>query len=678
MKTQVSLLFTVILLTLSFQIFAQSNAMYQLEKVKLADFNPQSPVVDSNSNAVILAEIGSSEFVSNATTWYTLVYKYTKRVLIKNRKAFDEATVKIPIYIGDNRSNIEKMEDFEATTYNVKNNDTIEETKLDKNEIFKVESSKSRILKKFTFPNLKEGSIIEYKFTIKSALFILIRPWRFQSAYPTLINQYHVIIPPMFNYYTLRQGYLPYSLDSSKALFNAYSTLISNTANRDSYNYSIAGNARFTLWSLKDVPAFKSESFTANLSTLLPQIYFQLNSINYSDSKSPYAVLRTWKSMSKYIQEDEDYYSALKEKKNWLDNDCKIISVGANKFEKAKSIYNYVRDHYKCIDYDASVWLSEPIKKIFQAKSGSVTDINLMLMAMLTHEGFDVHPVILSTKDNGYVTEQAPVLQQYNYVIARVKIDTSYVLLDASVPKLGFGKLTGNCYNRSARVLDDSATLISMVNDDILETKSTVVFISNDEKGGSISGSYNSTLGDAESFQLRDTYKEKVVEDYTKDLVKTYPSEIEVSNLQIDSLKICEAPITLHYDIKINTNDADLLYLNPMFANGMLTNPFTAADRFFPIEMPHKINEVYTLNLEVPKGYVIDEIPKSTRIKLDSTNSGIFEYITVLSDNTIQLRSKLQLNKAMFAAEDYQNLRNFFALVVKKHAEQIVFKKIKQ
>ena len=41
----------------------------------------------------------------------------------------------------------------------------------------------------------------------------------------------------------------------------------------------------------------------------------------------------------------------------------------------------------------------------------------------------------------------------------------------------------------------------------------------------------------------------------------------------------------------------------------------------------------------------------------------------------IQMRTRLRLNKAWFPAADYGNLRDFFAFVVKKEAETIVFKK---
>ena len=70
-----------------------------------------------------------------------------------------------------------------------------------------------------------------------------------------------------------------------------------------------------------------------------------------------------------------------------------------------------------------------------------------------------------------------------------------------------------------------------------------------------------------------------------------------------------------------------------------------------------------------------DELPKSARVNLDESD-GSFEYIIAKSDTNIQLRCRLKLNKANFAPDDYQNLREFFAFAVKKEAEQIVFKRI--
>jgi hypothetical protein len=78
----------------------------------------------------------------------------------------------------------------------------------------------------------------------------------------------------------------------------------------------------------------------------------------------------------------------------------------------------------------------------------------------------------------------------------------------------------------------------------------------------------------------------------------------------------------------------------------------------------------------MPEGYVVDEMPKSARVTFNE-DEGMFEYLIAKNENIIQFRSRIQLKKANFKPEDYATLREFFAFVVKKQSEQIVFKKKK-
>jgi len=80
--------------------------------------------------------------------------------------------------------------------------------------------------------------------------------------------------------------------------------------------------------------------------------------------------------------------------------------------------------------------------------------------------------------------------------------------------------------------------------------------------------------------------------------------------------------------------------------------------------------------MEVPEGFQVDELPKSARIRLNE-NDGFFEYLIQQTPQNIQMRVKLKLNKAEFSPDDYSNLRDFFAFVVNKANEQIVFRKVK-
>jgi hypothetical protein len=111
-----------------------------------------------------------------------------------------------------------------------------------------------------------------------------------------------------------------------------------------------------------------------------------------------------------------------------------------------------------------------------------------------------------------------------------------------------------------------------------------------------------------------------------------------------------------------------------MLKEGYRENFFTAAERKYPVEMPYKMDETYNFQIEIPQGYVVDEIPKSAKVSLND-GEGFFEYLVSKTDEGVMLRSRIKLEKATFLPEDYETLRNFFDYIVKKHAEQIVFKK---
>ncbi|MBA2746477.1 MAG: DUF3858 domain-containing protein, partial [Flavisolibacter sp.] len=138
-----------------------------------------------------------------------------------------------------------------------------------------------------------------------------------------------------------------------------------------------------------------------------------------------------------------------------------------------------------------------------------------------------------------------------------------------------------------------------------------------------------------------------------------------------------DLPVTIQYDIDLNLEKDNLLYVNPMFNEGWKKNPFTSLKRSYPVEMPYMVDETFLLTLEVPAGYEVDELPKQLMLKIDEDGSGFFEYRISHSGSTISFRSRLKMNKAFFMPEEYDTLREFMTIVVKKHNEQIVFKKKK-
>jgi hypothetical protein len=349
-----------------------------------------------------------------------------------------------------------------------------------------------------------------------------------------------------------------------------------------------------------------------------------------------------------------------------------VTAPASNDIEKAQKLFEYVRDNFTCTDHSAK-YLTQSLKKVFETKKGAVSDVNLLLAAMMKKAGFEVQPLLLSTRANGKAYETYPVMERLNYVIVRAKVGDRHVLLDASDPKLGFGKLPLRCYNGGARIIDVSPELVQLSPDSLKETAITSVFIMNSEDKKNLVGSYTSNLGQYGSYSLRHKLAKQSSEEYFKELKKAYPFDLNIKNTQTENLATYEQPVVLKYDFEFSV-DEDILYISPMLSEATKENPFKSAKRYYPVEMPYTMQEIYVLDMEIPEGYVVDELPKSARILLNE-DEGMFEYLISSDGKNIRLRSKITLNRSTFDPEDYETLREFFAFIVKKHGEQIVLKK---
>jgi hypothetical protein len=429
---------------------------------------------------------------------------------------------------------------------------------------------------------------------------------------------------------------------------------------------------------MRDVPALKEEPFTTTIDNYSSRLEFQLRSYDFRNMPSK-DKMGNWYKISEALLADEDFGADLDKNNSWLDDSLRSITKGAaNTREKVQKIYGWVRDNFTCTNHDA-LWTSNPIKTTFKNRTGNEADLNLLLTAMLHHEKIDADPMILSTRDNGFPSVVYPILSRFNYVITRAKIDSAYFLLDASEPWLAFNHLPQRCYNGYTRILNKEKPDYTNLNPDSLrESKVTLAFVTKAEKGDGLTCHVQSTPGYSEACAVREKIKADGQQSFMKKIQTAYSSEMTPSNLEIDSLTQPEQPLQIAYDVAI-TPDAstDLFYFNPMLSEAYKENPFKAAERKYPVEMPYSMDEVYILNMEIPEGYVIDELPKSTKVAFNDTE-GYFEYLIVKDgNNNIQMRCRIKLNKAVFNPEDYAPLRDFFAFIVKKQSEQIVFKKKK-
>jgi hypothetical protein len=637
-------------------------------KVTADELKVTSYPVDSTAEAVVLADYGKAEIEGNSKGWFSIVYKRYRKVHILKKSGYRHADVVFDLYKNGNIE--EQMNKLNAVTYNLEDGKVVQ-TKVEKSSVFNEKKSRYRTSRKFTFPNVKEGSIIEYETQVTSDFLSQIDPWNFQAEIPVLYSEFHAFIPQFLYYMAETQGFQNLEKDQKNDVKGFVVLDAEGTGRTEAVRFD-AGVTEY-IWTMKNVPALKIESFATTPKNYISQVKFKLSA--YRPPLTYRNLVKPWTETTASLMTDEYFGKELAESHKWLGEVMKEMGSAANDEEKAKKIFAYVRDHFTCTERN-DIFVEQSLKNLLKTRSGGVAEINMLLTAMLRYAGFQADPVILSTREHGYANNLYPNLEDYNYVVTQAKVGEKTFVLDASIPRLGFGKLSAECYNGTGRIINETANLLPLHPDSLQERSVSFIMLTNDAKGRWV-GNARHLMGYYESYKTRNRMKEKTKDEFVKETQKSLGAGITISNFTLDSLDQYDNPVQMSYNLQLENPEEDILYIDPMFGQGYKENPFKSEERLYPVEMPYVFDQTYLLTMEVPNGYVVDEMPKSMIVKLNDQNDGIFEYRITQSGTSISMHSKVKFKRAVFQPEEYEMLRGFFSYIVSKHNEQIVLKKKK-
>jgi hypothetical protein len=646
---------------------AQDKHVRELSPVSAADFAPISSPVTDSSGAIILADIGQVTFVGNENQWFSYVFQRHRRVKILNKKAFNDlATVLIGLHHSSEGQEQDKLDRVSGSTYNLENGQ-VAEIKLEKKDVIEDRKSEDWTQMRFTLPGVKEGSIIDYTYTINSPRYVFLPTWQFQwERYPCLWSELMVEIPQALFYTLVKHGIQNYSVDKGDVVGGSY-RVGNGHGGWDQVNATVTKHH----WVMKDIPAFHTEGFIFCPENCVSKIDFQLaKTYNGEEFKDFY---NSWKQANEQLLEWSRFGATLNDNDEAVAGCVSKAVTGGDWDAQAREIYYYLTNNFTCENHE-DLSITTNLRDVVRKHSGTVGDINLLLVAMLRRIGLKADPVVLTTREHGLNYATYPVLERLDYVIVRAVINGKVVYLDASHPKLGFGQLDEDCYNGHARIISrtDSGSVYFQA-DSLDERKTTVVFISSTDKGPE--GTWESTLGPQESYHLREHISDQGEKAFFKNIQTDYGEDITIGDGGIDSLDQPEEPVKVHYSFKLRPGeDASKIYVSPFIGAGLHKNPFVAAERKYPIEMPQVTDDLFVFTMQIPDGYAVEELPKSVKATLNGQD-GTFEYLIGAQEGLVQLRCRLKLNKAVFSPDDYGSLRDFYGLVVQKEAEEIVLKK---
>ncbi len=637
-------------------------ARAQSEPIKFGKPDPQeltaAPFAHDSAAAVVLCDYARARVESTAAASLQAVTERTTRIKILKKAGYEWATVEIPLL-----HSAQHLTNLRGFTYNLVNGQ-VEKVKLEDNGEFVDEVTKHLRIRKFTMPNVREGSVIEFTYSITSGASTGLPDWTFQRSIPVRWSEYRVTYPDYFDYKAVMQGYLPLAVREE----TEGSTLMGGRATR-TWNYR---------WAMRDVPALTTEPYITTMKDYVARMDLELASFTIPGVASK-NFTGTWEKIDNLLLEDESFGHQL-DRGGFLKSHLARLALAptATVEERAVAVHGLVRDAVKYNDH-ASIYTSATLRKTFEeTRRGNAADINLLLVAALRTAGLTANPVLLSTRDHGRLSTQFPMASRFNYVVAHVGLaDGRDLLLDATAPLLPAGVLPERCLNQVGRlVLPDpknSRWLDLKPSQRRVHYQQVQLTLS---PTGALSGHVHEEYTGYAGASIRAELEQAGDTKYRTQFAGQHPGwnvpKFAVSE-QTNPLK----PLVQEYDFVQAADEAatsDMLYVNPLSDFALEQNPFRHDKRTFPVDFGMPQEETWLLTLALPAGYELAEVPKSATVELPD-GGGRYFYNVSANGATVSITSRMNLRKPVYSAAEYGYLREFYRLMLAKQGEKLIIRK---
>lgn len=639
----------ILILLLAINAHAQ-KAPIKYGEIPMDDLKMTVYEADTSAAAVILADYGEA-YLSISPVNVSLIFERHVRIKILTKDGLKWADAGIPLYHAG--TSAEKVSKLKASTYTLENGHVVK-TEMDKEGIFKEKFNKRYDLQKFTLPNVKEGSVIEYSYTVNSDFLSNFPNWQFQYDIPVRWSEYWAKLPDFFVFEKYMQGYISPTKYEVK--------------NEAQAGYQINGHH----WVIQNVPAFHEEPFITTEDDYISKINFALSFINFPGQPTM-EVMGSWSKLNRDLLEDEDF-GKIVSGSGFLKKKAEEITAGlTTSTDKIKAIYAYVQ---QSIEWDGTKEIfADQLKKVFEVKKGTSADINLALASLLNKADITVDAVLLSTRDHGFVREQYPMSRQFNYVVCRVIDGDKIYLLDATNKYLSLGVLPDYCLNGQGLIISSTRHGWTKIEPKTKAKTSVSTDLKIDDTGTLIGTIIYSSDG-YEGANVRDDYQQLGEQEYIKNFLEE--KNLESTSSKFENLTDINQPVKHKLDVTLQnqaTSSGNLIYINPLGEEAIKENLFKLEERVYPVDFGKPLEKSYLGKITIPDGYIVDEIPQ-TKIFLLPNGGGKYTFTITVNNNVINIVSILQVNKTLFTQAEYPVLREFYNQVVAKQAEQIVLKKI--
>jgi hypothetical protein len=447
------------------------------------------------------------------------------------------------------------------------------------------------------------------------------------------------------------------------------------TSHESTATQAIQARATTYHWAMKNVPALREEPYMTTPDDYVARIDFEL-----AGTKMPGSVYHnvagSWAKINDELLSSEEF-GLLLDRAGFLKEQLQpLVAQYPDPQARAAAVRELVLQNVKH-DGTSRRLASGSLKHTWEQHRGNSADVNLLFIAALRQAGLPAQPVVLSTRAHGRINQSFPLLEQYNYVVGLLPLEgDKELLLDATEPLLPCGVLPARCLNQVGRLVAKEvpgrwvSLTPSQRHTHYQEVKLTI------DPQGNLSGQVREEHGGYAGALVREKLQQLGEKKYVTQLMSRH-ANWEVPSYKFNAVSEVGKSLGLNYELRqaaSSPGTSQELYIKPLEAFSDPQNPFRHETRIYPVDFGAPTQEVMVVTLTLPAGYVA-ELPQATSLSLPDKGGRYLYSATSPAPGTVQLISRLTLDKPVYSAEEYGALREFYRLALAKQAEALVLKK---
>lgn len=642
-----------LILTALLPCLASGQTGYEWGIIPPADLHLKQYPLDSSAVAAILIDDGKATVFSSSDN-YGHLFKHYRRIKLFKKAGFEWADVRIPYYSYQRTEQIISI----RARITLPNGVYYE---LSPEDFHREQSSERWSALTFAFPKVEEGAVLEYSYDLSSNHMMELKPWYFQASIPVRYSQLRVDNESRFSYATLFEP----GTDMERETLPDGSTAFVRGENRILISEG--------LYKMENAPAIRKEAFVTTMDDYRTRIRFQLSEAVYPNGQQV-RYLDSWESAARRLYEEPSFghhYRKGRYYKQLLRAAAPHWSGMDTEWEKAQAIYDFLSEHIRWDGQFRSFPRKQPDES-FEQKSASSAELTLALLALLREAGIEAVPVLTSTRSHGKMAVQYPIIDQFNHVMAMVKIEGKGFVLDMPGAGLPMGLLHPESLNGMGWMMDPDGPSWIIITPQHASRFAKYSLEAIPE--GILQGSITCRFENYDALREREAL---ATLSGSQHWANRLGADLSIQRITYKGLKGSSQGVEAELEARLSSSILtanDFIYLSLPYLSDFKENPFRLEQRTYPVEMPYPLQERLVLEVKIPEGYEVKSIPEQLQLELPGGGAS-FSFIAGTREGRIKVAVNLLVEKTRYKPEEYAALKAFFRQVADKLNEQLVLEK---